>query len=59
MPMSIALLYLRRFVLSMILFSLSARYCPILREKERKTAKKEIFMSFALKKTVYQYKIVL
>lgn len=59
MPMSIALLYLRRFVLSMVLFSLRARFCPIWREKGRKTAKNDIFADFILKKTAYQYKIVL
>lgn len=40
MPMSIALLYLRLFVLSMVLTALRARYRAKMREKKTKNGKK-------------------
>lgn len=50
MPMSIALLYLRHFVLSMVLTALRARYRAKMREKGRKSAKNEIFRGFVINK---------
>lgn len=50
MPMSIALLYLRLFVLSMVLTALRARYRAKMREKRRKTAKNENFRGVVINK---------
>lgn len=50
MPMSIALLYLRLFVLSMVLTALRARYRVKMRENSRKTAKNENFRGFVINK---------
>lgn len=50
MPMSIALLYLRLFVLSMVLTALWARYRAKMRENSRKTAKNENFWGLVINK---------
>lgn len=50
MPMSIALLYLRLFVLSMVLTALRTRYRAKMRENRRKSAKNENFRGFVINK---------
>ena len=57
MPMSIALLYLRLFVLSMVLTALRARYRDKMREKRRKTAKNENFRVFVINKLTVSTKL--
>ncbi len=57
MPMSIALLYLRLFVLSMVLTVLRARYRAKMRENGRKTAKNENFRSFVINKLTVSTKL--
>lgn len=57
MPMSIALLYLRLFVLSMVLTALRARYRAKMREKRRKTAKNEIFRNVVINKLTVSTKL--
>lgn len=57
MPMSIALLYLRLFVLSMVLTALRARYRAKMREKRRKTAKNENFRDIVINKLTVSTKL--
>ena len=57
MPMSIALLYLRLFVLSMVLTALRARYRANMREKRRKTAKNENFRDIVINKLTVSTKL--
>ena len=57
MPMSIALLYLRLFVLSMVLTALRARYRAKMRENRRKTAKNENFRVFVINKLTVSTKL--
>ena len=57
MPMSIALLYLRLFVLSMVLTALRARYRAKMREKRRKTAKNENFRDIVINKLTVSSKL--
>lgn len=57
MPMSIALLYLRLFVLSMVLTALRARYRAKMREKRRKTAKNKIFRDVVINKLTVSTKL--
>lgn len=57
MPMSIALLYLRLFVLSMVLTALRARYRAKMRENGRKTAKNENFRDFVINKLTVSTKL--
>lgn len=57
MPMSIALLYLRLFVLSMVLTALRARYRAKMRENSRKTAKNENFRGFVINKLFISTKL--
>lgn len=57
MPMSIALLYLRLFVLSMVLTALRARYRAKMRGKRRKTAKNEKFRDVVINKLTVSTKL--
>lgn len=57
MPMSIALLYLRLFVLSMVLTALRARYRAKMRENGRKTAKNENFRDIVINKLTVSTKL--
>lgn len=57
MPMSIALLYLRLFVLSMVLTALRVRYRAKMREKRRKSAKNEKFRDFVINKLTVSTKL--
>lgn len=57
MPMSIALLYLRLFVLSMVLTALRARYRAKMREKRRKSAKNENFRDIVINKLTVSTKL--
>ncbi len=57
MPMSIALLYLRLFVLSMVLTALRACYRAKMREKRRITAKNENFRDIVINKLTVSTKL--